>query len=644
MPPGQYQSNLWWTARASKGDDDVNNELANFVTQVAVNRETAQTPQRWRSVVFNRHMTGRPNSPQFSYAMARRPASQLSWYAQFDYQAPTYNAIAASMDVYVNRLFAAHSFLSVSPDRGNFKMSQDAKMLEQWIDGAFDEVGMWRQWSKFGIDAGTYGSGWFKFHEDDHGEMACTRKMRDELLWANPEDDGQDEVIERVWGNRDEILDRYGTTPARKQAIEKAQVFPAFYLGTGLDTSNTIALLNAYKCNHGPKRVKKGRDVLVVGNVVLSDATYDEDVLPFEGYQFHELSGVDGQGLAEMLLTLDDEFNTELSYITENIHRCGFPKWLLEENSNVNPDALGDISAAVVWYLQNKPEMITPPPNSPQMFENLDRLLRLIDARAHVSRDAVQGTTPAALKSGAALEKWAEIDDANFREMGGRLEAFLVRCGYQLVRLGKRLKPAVTLAGSRRQVIDWVELPMKKGKPKFLTAFPMSRLGQLPAGKQQRLDDMLRTQTITKQMHTRASQVMDLNGMIDLLNAPQDSCDRQLDRIMESGDYEPPAPFLDMVYAVAAVESRYLLEQDNNAPVEHLDLLLQWRASCKELLKDQSTPDPADKIDALPGAGAAQVSPGPGFGIAPPGGAQLPIGPGGVAPAAPLRNPMSATQ
>src|SRR5581483_6787759 len=109
-------------------------------------------------------------------------------------------------------------------------------------------------------------------------------------------------------------------------------------------------------------------------------------------------------------------------------------------------------------------------------------------------------------------------------EMGERLEAFLVRCGYQMIRLGKKLKPSVTLPGNRREVIDWVELPTKKGKPKYLQAFPMSRLSQLPPGKQERLDEMLRTQTITKQMHTRASQVMDLNGMIDLLNAPQDSC------------------------------------------------------------------------------------------------------------------------
>lgn len=639
MPvPTIGQSTLWWNAPKTKGDGDCNHELATWVTRVAVARETAQTPTRWRSVVFNRHMTGRPNSPQFSYAMARRPITQQNWYAQFSFEPPTYNIIASCMDIYINRLFRNHSFLSVSPDRGNFQMSQDAKQLEQWIDGAFDDTGLWRQWSKMGLDSGTYGSGWFKFHENDHGEMATTLKHRDELLWANPEDDNQEEVIERVWANRDEVMDRWGDTEERKKAIQNAQSYPAFYLGQGLDCSNVIPLLNAYKLPHGKKRSKPGRECLIVGNVTLKDEEYEDAVLPFEGFQFHELSGVDGQGLAEMLLTLDDEFNTELSYVVENIHRTGFPKWMVEANSGVNPDSLGDVSAAVVEYLITRPEMVTPPPNSPQMFENLDRILRLAMARAHISENAVESTTPAALKSGAALEKWSQIEDASFGEMGGRLEAFLVRCGYQMIRLGKRLKPSVTLAGSKREVIDWVELPMKKGKPKYLKAFPMARLSQLPAGKQEQLDTMLREQVITKQMHTRASQVMDVNGMIDLLNAPQDSVDRQLDRIMKTGDYEPPAPFLDLVYAIATVESRYLLEQDNGAEVDRLDLLLQWRAACKENLEDESKPDPtaAPLVEGPPTT--------PGFGLQPPGGPALPVGPGGVAPAAPLANPANAIQ
>lgn len=607
-------STLWWTAPKAKDSTDPNEALANWVTRVAVARETNQIQQRWRNVVFCRHYTGRPNDAQFSYAMARRPASQINWYSSFTFQKSTYNIIASCTDLYINRLFRNHSFLSVSADRGDFKMHQDGLMVEQWLDGAFEESGMWNEWSKMGQDSCVYGTGWFKFYENDFGEMQVSRVHTDELLFGNPEDDRRDEAIQRVWANRDEILDRYGDTPERRKAIEQATAYPAFYIGTGLDCSNVIPLLEAWKCPSGKNREKPGRTCLVIGNVTLRDDSYDEETIPFEGYQFHELSGVFGQGLAELLLTLDDEFNTELSYIVENIHRTGFPKWLVEENSGVNPDALGDISAAIVNYMVTAPQMITPPPNSPQMFENLDRILRLALDRAHISINAVQSTAPAGIKSGAALEKWQQIDDANFGEMGARLESFLVRCGYQLIRLGKKLKPSVTLAGSKRQVIDWVELKVKKGKPQFLKAFPMSRLTQLPAGRQEELDTMLRTGAISKALHTRASQLQDVNGVLDLLNAPQNSVDRQLDRIIQSGDYEPPAPFIDLVYAVQAVESRYLLEEDNGCPKDRLELLLQWRAAAKELLSEQQTPE-ANAQGPQPGIGL-QAPPTPDVNVA----------------------------
>jgi hypothetical protein len=627
VQPGVNQSSLWWLARASKDEKDSNDELAQWVNRVAVARESDQIQQRWRNVVFFRHMFARPNSAQFAYAMARRPTSQINWFSSFAFTPPTYNSIASCGDIYVNRLFKNHSFLEVSADRGDYEMHKTGLAVEDWLDGALEESGLWSQWSEMGLDALTYGTGWFKFYIDEHEEMRVARKHTDELLFANPDEDVQDEVIERVWAKRDEALAAYGDTVARRDAINKATAFPAFFIGTGLDCSNVIPLLQAYKCSHGPKRKNKGRVALVVGNVTLSDEEYDESTLPFENFQFHEIGGVHGQGLAEILLTLDEEFNTELSFIVENIHRCGFPKWLVEENSGVNPDALGDLSAGIVNYLVTKPDQIAPPPNSPQMFENLDRILALIMKRAHLSENAVQSQTPAGLKSGTALEKWQSIDDANFGEIGGRLEAFLVRCGYQLIRLGKKLKPSVTLSGSRRQVIDWVELKIKKGKPKYLRAFPMSRLSQLPAGKQEELDEMLREGDIDKRQHTRASQLQDINGLLSILTAPQDSVESKIDQIVESGDYQPPSPFIDLDHAIEYAGARYLIEEDNGAPRDVLDLILQWVAAAEEQ---------RDERDAKAAAKAAPAGPQPGFGdVTPPG--QVP-----VAPAAPLQNPQNA--
>lgn len=585
----------WW--KADKGQ-----AVANHLLRVASAIETAQTQKRWRSLVFYRHLTGRPNCAQFAYGMARRPISAASYYSSFQFTPPTYNLIAACADVYINRLFRNHSFLSVVPDRGDFAMRQKSKVLEQWVEGAFDTTGFWELWPHMGIDALGYGSGWFKFAPDSSGTKPDVTVVHpDELLFRNEDEKKPKDVIHRVWANRDELLETYGDDKEKAAAIKNAQsAFPAFYYGNGLDTSNVIPLLDGYRAKVG---TRPGRNVLAVGTCALVDEKYDSDMLPVEGFRFNELTGgLFGQGLAEILLRTNEEIDSLLADDAENIHRLGFPKWLVEANSGVNPDSLGDTSGAVVEYTYTKPELVAPPEMSKEHFEHVDRLIRFGMQRAHISESAVSGEKPSALQSAVALEKWSQIDDANYAEMGGRLEALLVRCGYQMIRLGKQLKPSVTLAGKRRQQIKWSDLKVSSGQPEYLRAFAMSRLPQTMAGLQELIDTMLARGTISKALHARLSQVPDIDGAMDLLNAPQDSVDGALDKIIETGEYIPPSPFMDLAYAKQACESRYLLEEDDGTPRDRLDLLLQYRAAVIDLDTQKNTPDtPAPSAAAFTG-------------------------------------------
>ncbi len=603
----------WWNA-PKKGNADPNgSEVANAITRRATVIETAQTQKRWRSLVFYRHATGRPNAPQFSYGMAKRPLSSANYYSSFQFTPPRYNLIAACSDVYVNRLMRNHSFLSVVPDRGDFSMRQKSKLLEQWLDATFEETGFWDQWALMGLDAITYGTGILKFTPSADGKKPSVSRIHpDELLYENEDEDNPISVIQRVWANREEINERYGTTPEAREAIKNATSYPAFYFGPGLDCSNVIPLLEGWRLPH--INGKPGRHVLVVGNYTVTDEPYKETSFPFESWQFHQLpSGIFGQGLAEILLSINDEIDTLLSYITENIHRCGFPKWLVDNSSDVNPDALGDTSGGVISYTGTKPEQVAPPTTNAEVYQQLERLIRLGLNRAHISEAAVSGEKPGALTSAVALEKWTQIDDSNFAEMGGRLEAFLTRCGYQMIRLGKEVKPTVTLAGKRKQQIKWADLGMTGDKPQYLRAYPMSRLPQTMAGRQQLIDTMLRNGVISKALHTRLSQVPDIDQELDLLNAPTDAVERQLDSIVETGNYIPPTPFLDLEYAIQAAEARYLLEEDDGTPRDRLDTILQYRAAAIDLREQQNTPDG-------PPAGAQEPAPAtPAFnGITPP--------------------------
>src|SRR5262252_7772096 len=164
------RGNRWWTAPGISAGDPLGAQLARFLSEVATKIETVQLQRRWRSLVFYRHFSGRPQTAQFAYGMAKRPAV-ASYYQGFAFSPPTFNLIATCADVYVNRLFRQQIYLSVIPDRGDFKLRQLSKMLEMWIEAGFQATGFWELFTLMGLDALCYGSGILKCAETLDGKI-----------------------------------------------------------------------------------------------------------------------------------------------------------------------------------------------------------------------------------------------------------------------------------------------------------------------------------------------------------------------------------------------------------------------------------------------------------------------------------------
>lgn len=621
----EEQSLQWWKAPRKDKHDPLGREAARWLTNVATKLETAQIQQRWRSLVYYRHFTGRPSSAQFAYGMARRP-SAYTYYRGFGFQPPTYNLIGSCSDIYVNRLLRQQMFMSIVPERGNFGQRQQSKMIQMWVEAGLHEIGFWEALTKMGLDGLCYGSGVLKIAETMARKIGCFRVHRDELLYENEDDDDPNSAIQRVWANREDVLDRYGTSKEIREAIEKCDsAYPAFYFGNGvLDTSNIIPLLAGYR----RKRVtgRPGRYLLSVQNYTIADEDYDDDELPFIQWDWHQLpSGIFGKGLAETLLRVNEEIDRLFAADTENAMRGGWPKWIAHADSGVNPAALGDTSYALVkWSGQQwmEPKCVAPPTMGEENGQRIDRLIRLGKELAHISESAVRGESGGGADASAvALEKRTQIDDANFAEMGGRLEKVAEKATYKLIKLGKKLKPAFTLPGRRRQLIKWESVQVMDSSSVGIEAVGMSRFPQSMSGRQEILDSMLANGTISRQMHTRWSQVPDIDGLQDKLNAPHDSVDDMLDQILSSGEYQPPLPFMDLDYAKLASEAFYQLEYLMGTPREALDNVLAWRAAVMELIVQRDTPDDVTVV-APPG-----VTPPP-AGASPPGAPAGPPAPG----------------
>lgn len=629
----KFREYAWWNCKRKGPDDPRGSELAQAVTRTATDIETARFRQRWRNLTFFRHMTGRLTFSSYCYSMAKRPSSIAADYETLLFTPPDLNACGAFSDVYVNRVWSNQPFVTTVPIRGDFNARQRSKYIPQWIDGMDAELGFWDQVPKIGLDANTYGDGWPWLEADyKRKQIVFERVHTDELLWPNEDGelDQQGWVIRRVWGNRYELAYKHKDDPEAVAAIQNANAAEkGVDFISRVDYADIIPYLKAYKLpEKGATKAddKPGRMCVVVGNYTVEDREYNLPDLPCVApLTFTDITtGFKGQGLVEQICRTQQSVNRMIQTVDVNVRRHGDGRWLVESNSQVNTDALGNDGRGggnVVKYTATEPKLITPPVITPQLIEQIDKRIQWMATRVHVSAQAVVGEAPKSLQSAVALEKYDQITDVNFQSASKRLEAFVVKCAYMKIRLGRELKVSVTLSGRKRQLIKWDQVDIPENKV-GMQAYPMSRLPQTIAGRQEIIDAQLANNEISRETHMRLSQVPDVDGEQDLENAPQESIARKLDRMIETGDYEPPNPFADLAYAIEYSQSRYTLEEEEETPQDRLDLILMFKAACEDLQTQKQTPPPipgATTQTPPPTPGGPPTTTGPGgFGIQPP--------------------------
>lgn len=640
--PTRVTPETWWLSPDSKS-------LAHNLTTRATAIETASIAARWRSLVFWRYMAGRPQSATFAYGMARRPTSFTNYYGSFVFRPPSFNLCQIAGRVYTNRLLRHNVALTIVPERGDYKQTQLSQDFEDWLDGAFDELGFWSTYNRHGQDMLTYGSGFIKTEIDRRSDKdKCIRLSAphpDELLVDNIDEENPDHLIQRCWGSRSKLMQLHQDNPDAVAALAKTQsAFPAFWFSGLLQVDDVIPYLEAWyrDPSGGP-----GRHVKCVNNYVFEDRKYEQDY-PDDGEadligglvrtKFSEaIGGFFGQGLTELLLPLNESIDELMAQITLAHRQTSFNKWLVEESSAVNPNALGDTMGAIAKYTGVKPELVAYPAVAAEVYQHLEREIRFGLQTAQLSDQAIAGETPKALSSAVALEKYVNINDANFAELGERLEETVEKTGYQLLRAAKVVKPSVKLVGRDKQLINWDQVEYIAGKPVGLKAFGINRLSQDPAGAQQKLDDMLGKGTINRRIYSMFSAVPDMGKLQDRININQTSTEKKLDDILRTGKYKAPSAYCDLDYAKSAVEDRILLEEQYETPEKFINLLRMWRSAVVQLIRRRDSIGQAPS-SPLPASGPAPEQTGAGgpFGSAPTPTVPNPVqGPAGL-PGAPV--------
>lgn len=376
---------------------------------------------------------------------------------------------------------------------------------------------------------------------------------------------------------------------------------------------------------------RPGRYAVAVGGAegTLRDEVFEDFHLPFVFFHWQvPITGFYCPSGVEQVLPYQLRLNELNAVIRDAQDIMARPRILAAQGSQVDAGQFDNRIGRIISYLGVKPEAITWPAVSAELYNERDRLVRSCFEFFGIPRLFSQGALPggAKLDSSLALREYSAINQDRFANLSQRYENVHLDAARLIVRLRGTSggKVRVTNPGKGTRELDWGEiLEAFEEKSYDLTLEASSVLNQTPAARQDTIREWLQAQVITPEEFRLLLQHPDIEHQISLTVAASKDIDGVINELTH-GRYEEPNPYQDLVQGVNRVSLALLDARRRNAPEKVLQLFRDWIESARSILEmgAPASPPPA----APPGMGAGPMGPnGLPQGPAPPTGPETPV-------------------
>jgi hypothetical protein len=215
---------------------------------------------------------------------------------------------------------------------------------------------------------------------------------------------------------------------------------------------------------------------------------------------------------------------------------------------------------------------------------------------------------PQGLDSGEAIRTYDDISTDRFASLSRRYDNLFIDLTYQIVELAKDIaeeQGSYQTVYPNKNGTKEIDLPKASliNDPFIVQCFTQSSLPKDPAGRLQKVTEMVQSGMITIQEGRRLLDYPDLEQIEKLANAAEERIFMILDDILETGKYTPPDPFIDINLATD-LTTRYI----------NLYATAGLEESKMQKLRDFFNQIQAIKMAAMPPpppAGAPQGQPAP---------------------------------
>jgi hypothetical protein len=527
------------------------------------------------------------------------PFNSFSFYRAEPSSAPmsnrvTMNVVQSMIDTVVSKITKNKPRPMFLTDGGDWSLQRKAKKLTQFIEGQFYSTDFYAKSAVAFLHACIFGTGALKIFRSG-SEIKCEHVFIDEIVVDDEEAIyGQPrQMHQRKWIHR-EILKQMFPGKAKQYAIDVVGKPTEDYMqpqSSDVVQSEMIQVIESWHLPSG-KDADDGRHTITIENCTLLDEPYEKDYFPFVFFRWGlRPLGFFGQGISEQLQGLQLEINKILRTIQVSMHLVSIPKIFVEASSKIVTAHLNNKIGGIIKYAGIKPEPGQLGIIPPELFSHLDRLYGRCYEVIGVSQLAATSAKPAGLNSGKALRMYNDIETERFMSVGMRYEQAFLEAAKQFIDLAREIEDTeedglkVKVKGDKfMKTIKWKEVDIDDDKY-LMQMFPTNALSKDPSSRLQEVQELMQAGMIGKENGMKLLNFPDLEAFYNMENAGIEDIERQIEMMIDDGDYQSPEPYQNLPLGIQKMQQAYLMYRAQGAPDERLELFRRWISDADDLMK-----------------------------------------------------------
>lgn len=528
---------------------------------------------------------------------------------------PTMSVITSCTDTVVSRITQAKPRPLFLTDNADYKQRNLAKQMNQFIAGELYQTKAYSLGELFFRDACVLGTGCLKVLETQDKRVGLERRLMTELL-VDPNDSfyGLPRQLYEIKLVERSVL--AATFPKYRSDIEKAeQAFPDNSAESSKSVSDLVLVAEGWRLRSGPNS-DDGLHVIACSSGIILEESYEKPFFPFVFLHYaSRLVGFWGQGLPERQMGTQMEINKLLITISQSINLVGVPRVFVEDGSKVVSASFNNAIGGIIKYSGTKPIYEVAPCVPQEVYAQLQRLVMYAYEQEGISQLSATSQKPAGLNSGEAIRSYDDIQSDRFSALQKRYNDAFIDLSYLIIDkardICKRENSYQTVFPNKNGTKQ-IDLPASKllDDPFVIQCFDTSSLPRDPAGRLQKVVEMMQAGIISPQEGRRLLDYPDIEQVDKLENAGEERILQVLDEIVEDGKYTPPDPFMNPQLALKLSEQYYNLYVPAKLEQKKVQYLVNFNTQVKDLIQQSMQPDPG-ALPSPPNQNQPQASPMP---------------------------------